>query len=587
MIHRVSANKKSFHEVTFSTGLNVILAEQDEISTKKDTRNGVGKTTLLKIIDFCLGSRAVKGKGLLIEPLAGWAFTLEITLSRNRVKVTRAIDKPNRIIIDGKTDGWVDQPDNDKESGKRVFNADKWRGLLGWALFNLPSLKQQLQYKPSYRSLISYLIRLDSSAYSEPFQHFSKQKRWDIQLHTAYLLGMNWEYASHLQSLKDREGRARTLEKAIKAGELEGIFGTVGELETKCIQLEQQTKEAKQALSTFKVHPQYESIQQDVDRLTGEIHDISNRNVVDRRLLTHYQKSIKEEKPPSTMSLENLYEEAGCVFSDSTKRSLEEARTFHHQIISNRRDFLELEIERLQRGIKEQEARIKKLTDERAEIMQILQTHGALQELTKLQERHVMLQELLNRAHAILKNTKDLQTTKRKINTDKTELVQTAERDHEQRRDLWSTAVRLFNENSQALYKSSGKLVIDLDETGYKYRVHIERSGSEGIDKMKIFCFDLAILQLQMQTGKGINFIVHDTLMYDTVDTRQRAQALEHAHEVTSTLGGQYICTLNSDMVPTEYFSEEFDFERHVRLKLSDADASESLLGIRFEKPEN
>ena len=42
MIHSVSANQQSFHTVTFTTGLNVILAERSEVSTEKDTRNGLG-----------------------------------------------------------------------------------------------------------------------------------------------------------------------------------------------------------------------------------------------------------------------------------------------------------------------------------------------------------------------------------------------------------------------------------------------------------------------------------------------------------------------------------------------------------------
>ena len=73
--------------------------------------------------------------------------------------------------------------------------------------------------------------------------------------------------------------------------------------------------------------------------------------------------------------------------------------------------------------------------------------------------------------------------------------------------------------------------------------------------------------------------------MYDSVDARQRALALEHAHELTTALGGLYICTMNSDMVPSEDFSETFDFQKQVRLTLSDATPSGSLLRIRFERP--
>ena len=584
MIHRVTANHRSFHSVDFTTGLNIILAERSEKSTEKDTRNGVGKTTLLEIIDFCLGSRPTKGKGLLIEPLKTWSFTLEITLRGNRVNVTRAVADQNRIVIEGTTNGWQEQPDQDEQTGERVFKMDRWRSLLGWALFDLPRSSDQLPYKPSYRSLISYFVRLGPDAYTSPFRHFRQQKTWDIQLHTAYVLGMNWEYAARWQGLKDQEEGAKAIEKAIKTGAMEGAIGTVGELETQRIQLEQQATGAKQALDTFKVHPQYESVQEEADRLTTEIHELANQNVADRRRLKRYEESIKEEKPPASISLERLYEESGLVFPDAVKRTLEDAKAFHHDIISNRREFLGAEITRIRQIIDNREARIREKTDLRAKVMQVLQTHGALQEMTILQERYVMLQGSLERVQARLREMKNLKTTKREVKAAKDDLVQTAERDHEERRDKWSEVVRLFNEHSQALYKSPGKLIIDVGDTGYKYQVDIERSGSEGIEKMKIFCFDLAVLQLQMQSRRGIDFLIHDTLMYDSVDARQRALAFERAHEITAALGGQYICTINSDMVPTADFTDGFDFKKYVRLTLSDAAPSESLLGIRFER---
>ena len=355
--------------------------------------------------------------------------------------------------------------------------------MLGWALFGLSRSADQLLVKPSYRSLVSYLIRRGPDAYTSPFSHFRQQSTWDIQLHTAYLLGMNWEYAARWHGLKQKEEGVKAIEKAIKTGAMENTIGSVGELETQRIQLEQQTAVGKKALDTFKVHPQYESVQQDANRLTGEIHGLANLNVADRRRLARYEEAIKEEKPPAEDALERLYEESGLVFPNAVKRTLEESRVFHHEIISNRREFLEVEVKRIQQIIDEREVQIKDRTEQRADVMQVLQTHGALQEMTKLQERHVALMGSLDRVIARLSEMKNLKTTKRDIKAKKTELVQTAKMDHEQRRDTWSVAVRLFNEHSQALYKSSGRLVIDIGDTGYKYQVDIERSGSEGIDK--------------------------------------------------------------------------------------------------------
>lgn len=55
MIHKVFSDNKSFNEVKLGEGLNIILGVKNETSNDKNTMNGVGKTTLLEIIDFCLG----------------------------------------------------------------------------------------------------------------------------------------------------------------------------------------------------------------------------------------------------------------------------------------------------------------------------------------------------------------------------------------------------------------------------------------------------------------------------------------------------------------------------------------------------
>ena len=89
MIHGIYANQPSFHTVEFTTGLNIILADRKEDATRKDTRNGLGKSTLISIINFCLGARAEKGKGLCIESLADWIFTIDITVGGHRAKASR------------------------------------------------------------------------------------------------------------------------------------------------------------------------------------------------------------------------------------------------------------------------------------------------------------------------------------------------------------------------------------------------------------------------------------------------------------------------------------------------------------------
>lgn len=80
MIHGVYANQKGFRSVEFEAGLNLIVADRSQTAGDKDTTNGLGKSALIDIIDYCLGSGPKPKEGLRVEPLSDWAFTLDITL---------------------------------------------------------------------------------------------------------------------------------------------------------------------------------------------------------------------------------------------------------------------------------------------------------------------------------------------------------------------------------------------------------------------------------------------------------------------------------------------------------------------------
>ena len=149
-----------------------------------------------------------------------------------------------------------------------------------------------------------------------------------------------------------------------------------------------------------------------------------------------------------------------------------------------------------------------------------------------------------------ISDIKDVASRKQEIKSSKIELESKLQRDYEQNRPNWEKAMGLFNDNSLALYEEPGSLIINTTANGYKLDVDIQKSGSEGVGKMKIFCYDLMLVEL-MKERKGVDFLLHDSGIYDGVDSRQRALALEHAHKQAIAKGFQYICFLNSCLLYT------------------------------------
>jgi len=310
-----------------------------------------------------------------------------------------------------------------------------WTTVLGFFMFGLPVDNENRKFQPTFRSLISYFIRRGRDAFSTPFEYYRKQMEWGKQVNNALLLGLAWEDARDLQLLKDKQkllANLKQLKKDTESGVVTGIFGSLGELETMKVQLESQSHQRKEALGNFRVYPQYHELEQNANRLTAELHEITNENLIDKRLLDFYQSSLDETSEPLQNDVAQIYADAHIELPNLVIRRLEEVENFHRQLIENRREFLSTEINRLKRTI------------------------------------------------------------------------------------------------------------------------------------------------------SSPNILIHDSTIFDGVDERQVARAIELAARESQERGFQYICTLNSDMIPRSEFSSDFDFDSFVRLTLTDDTDQGRLLGIRY-----
>lgn len=273
--------------------------------------------------------------------LKGWEFTLEIETGGKAFSVTRCVDAPNSFFIQGDTADWPVKPK--KKKGEFAFGLRDWNSLLGYLFYNLPT-EEDAKYQPSFRSLVSYSIRRGKDAFTTPFEHHRKQVEWDKQVNNAFLLGLAWADASEFQLLKDRKKGLESLKKAAKTGVVKGFVGSLGDLEARRVRLQKKADAEAANLASFKVHPQYEEIRVQANQLTEEIHEVSNKNAMDQRMLFLYEKALTEENVPVPNAIEKLYADAGISLPGVTLRRIEEVQTFHHDIIENRRGFLAAEV---------------------------------------------------------------------------------------------------------------------------------------------------------------------------------------------------------------------------------------------------
>ena len=579
MIHSVAADRQSFNGIKFKPGLNVVLAARTKDSDRKDSRNGLGKSTLLDILHFCLGGRR---SGVLANAvLDDWTFSVELDIADRTYLATRSLLQKNQVRVNGDVSGWPGSLPGTLDDNHLLSNKE-WTNALGHLMYGIDPRWDET-YSPAFRSLVSYFARRHArGGYLCSFEHYHRQPRWNVQVSTSYLLDLDWKIASQQQAMKDSQNELKAFQKAITSDAVDDIFRSEADLEAVRIRLADEVEEEAKVLSDFRVLETYKTLEDDADRLTGDMHELIDQNTIDRRLHEHYLSSIQEEEDTDPEQISRIYDEAGLLFPAVVSKRLADVQRFHKTIVHNRRAFLKSEMAGLVDAMRKREQDIREMDRKKSKIMHTLKTHGALDEFVRLQEGHqsnvAKLEDILRR----LKMLRDAKDKLRSLQFESTALQQRLELDLMEREVQKKEAITTFNSYSKSLYNRPGTLSIGPDSSGYEFDVKIERSSSSGYEKMKIFCYDLTLARLWARKRTSPGFLVHDSAIFADVDERQVAHALRLADTESQKHGYQYICMMNSDSVPLNDMGRDFDFESHVVAEFTDATPDGGLLGIRF-----
>lgn len=574
MIHRIFSSLTSFKELAFRPGLNVLIAKKEAGSTDKQTRNRAGKTSLIEIIHFLTGEDAGKDSIFIFDALVNEIFGIIFDLGGEKVTVERSGKDKANLHVEGAS----------FLGGKTSLSNTEWIALLGEKMFELHRLPDNDGCAPTFRSLFAYFVRRQNNgAFSKyPERQATMQKMGDYQVALLYLLGLDWQIASKWQKVRDHEKMLRELKKAAKAGAFGSIIGKASELRTQVTVAEARLKEIQSQLADFCVLPQYAELESEADQLTHQINNLSNANVIDAGSIRDLETAMRSEAPPPIDELESIYAEAGVSLPGLAIKRYDEVRSFHESVIRNRRDYLtgELEAARLRITAREQEKQ--RLDERRARVMNLLKSHGALDQFSKLQAETTRKEAEVESLRQRFAAAEQLEGTKNELYIERNRLTLRLRRDFAEQKERLSEAILAFEETSKRLYESAGSMTIDVTSNGPQFNFPIQGSSSKGITNMQIFCLDMMLMRLCARRGIGPGFLIHDSHIFDGVDGRQVISALKVGAETAEELGFQYILTINEDDAFKETI-EGFDVHDHILpVVLTDAKEDGGLFGFRF-----
>lgn len=578
MLRRISSNFTSFQPVSFGPGFNVILADMAPGASDKHSRNARGKTTLIQAINYCLGGALAKS----MTPLgvAGWAFSLELDLFGSTLTATRNLKGGNKLRLDYPTElAGTLRPYLDENS---TVTVEDWKFLLGLGLFALDRVGEPGDRGISPRTLLSYVVRTE--AVKDPLKIIPQQPAWSSREHVAYLLNLNWELVRDLSRLEEDSDTYKAIARATKNNLLPRALRPEPELMLELVEAQRTLTELTSRVQGFQVVDDPDGLIVRADRVTEELKELRNEALVDRRMIELYAESIEGEQGAEDAgvgeAVAELYGEMQRAFNPEALQSFEKVEAFHHQVMGNRRRFLSSELERLRAQQAERDEKIRDLTGSRNSILAVLDAGGALEELSALQNECAQASARVTEVEAALNNVRDLAEAQEGVRVQKAQLRQETARDLGSNRQKLDAVATRFDRMMQDLYGVGGVLTAEVDDLGFKFTIRVSTSASGGVTRMQLLCFDLTLMAEDAGESHHPGFLIHDSVVFDGVDPRQIAAGLSLVRETVEQVGGQYICTMNSNDVPASVSKSDW-FIKGTRRIVLDTEKG-GILGTSF-----
>ncbi len=567
---KLSSDNPKFKTLNFNDGLN-ILAGLQLTSSEKKTYNGIGKSFSLNLIHLLLGAKLDKTKQKekkIYDFLAAYGvFALEFSHNSVSYKIEKDFSETH-FLIDGNKVTQTDYP-------------SKLRDIIIGSKFD-----QNVSFK---QILNAFARRYGSTYYADIVTQQGRPVTDFYQMYANLsLLGIDTKLVKEKSQVKDKLNKLDQARKVVEGYESLLEESNVNDLKDELDSLIKNKND-------FVIAENYDKYKRDADDATVEINKIRNSIHFIRNKLSRKYESIEQSKiiDIDLNKVKDVYEEAKFFFQDKVTVRLNQAEEFHVKLMESRINRLKSEIDYLNASSKVLTHDLEFKEKYRDLILKGLDSKGALEEYNSINERirtiDAEVQEL-EKYKTILEGFKndevDLELKNAKIKADSIKYLNKEKKYLSTIESKFRVLVKRFYKNHGGSFKvtttKDAKYLFNID-------VHVPRDGSQGINEVKIFCYDFLLYELNTDL---LNFIAHDGCIFSEMDPRQKSMILKVALEYIHKNNLQYFinigqASLEEILDEKEKLNiltneEKSEIKNSVILKLYDKDPKEWLFGTSF-----
>ncbi|WP_417367307.1 DUF2326 domain-containing protein [Flavobacterium beibuense] len=541
--------------VEFHKGLNLIVDETPE-NNKKTTGNNVGKTTVLRLVDFCLGS---SGKNIYqdSEFKEQENSTIKDFLNETEVIITL-------IMVDD-----LDFPTNEIVIRKNFLKySKKIQEVNGESIINDKDFDLKLKElvfkttveKPTFKQIISKNIRDEKNKLAnivKVLNPYTKIEEYEALF--LFWLGINTDSHNHKELLGKEKTREENFQKRLKKE------GEISLIEQQLELVNSKIKELQHLKATFNFNEKFDSQIGELNDLKLKLSKLStefSRLNMRRELISESKEDLEKEKTNIDVSqIEQLYTKASKLIPN-LQVSFRDTVQFHNDLIEEKIKYIEKELP----SISERLQSISK------EITILRRREFELSEFISASEYTDNYDEILIDLNNLFETKGNLEERKRywitsnekleRINGE-LELINTAINSKD---SLIQKRITLFNKYftkiSSQLYGEEYLLSTQKSDKGYDLIVtNIEGNPSTGKKKGQIAAFDFSYILFAEEIDiKYVHFIMHDQL--ENMHDNQLSTILV---DLANSINCQFILPIVSDKIP-----EEIEIDNYVILRLSE-----------------
>lgn len=509
---------ETIRNIEFHSGLNLIIDETPN-NDAKATGNNIGKTTVLKLIDFCLGAK----QSIIYS---------DTETKKEEYELVKEFLQDNNIII---TLTLVKDL-KDENSKKVVVVRNFLTGKNAVRLINGEHIKEKdfdktlLSYmfpnhdaeKPTLRQIISHNIRYKDESINNTLKTLNSFAT-DAEYETLYLflLGCNFDDGAKKQEILSKIKQENLYKDRLEKKQTKNAYEVALSI------LEDEIDELEKKKSNLNINPNFEKDLENLNQIRYVINKESSKvtNLKMRRdLIIDSKNEILESKSDIDIKqLKIIYEQATNKI-DSIQKTFEDLVQYHNKMILQKVKFITEELPDLEERIEKSENNIKSLLEEEkilAEKISKSDSFSQLEEIiAEINERYRQKGEYENVISQLTEAEENINQYNDELKTLDDELF--SNEFEEKLKKQINVFNKYFSTVSNELYGERYALKHDkiTNKNGqqlFKFS-SFNANLSSGKKQGEILCFDLAyIIFAEEQNMPCLHFLLNDKkeLMHD------------------------------------------------------------------------